>query len=62
MNLFFSVPGNKTEAQAVAKYINDVHIHAWQQGVKSLYYLKTGSPLKGDKLVADKSDCVACEA
>jgi ribonucleoside-diphosphate reductase alpha chain len=63
LNLFFSTPTNATEGKLVAKYINDVHLEAWRSGVKSLYYLKTESPLKGDTVFIDKEDgsCKACE-
>ena len=62
LNLFFSLPRNKSEALAVMKYINEVHIEAWSLGIKSLYYLKTGSPLKGDKIIVNKEDsCASCE-
>lgn len=60
-NLFFAIPGSKAEAEEVAKYINQVHLEAWELGVKSLYYLKTGSPIKGESVVKTSSDCVACE-
>ena len=63
LNLFFSAPNNKQEAKEVARYMNDVHLEAWRSGVKSLYYLKTESPLKGDTLVVNKEDgsCLSCE-
>jgi len=62
LNLFFSLPRNPSEAAAAAKYINDVHLEAWRSGVKSLYYLKTDSPLKGDIIAIDKDgECKSCE-
>lgn len=62
INLFFALPTNKEDSLRVAKYINDVHIEAWKLGIKSLYYLKTASPIKGQNLVVDKeSSCLACE-
>lgn len=62
LNLFFSLPRNKEEFIKVAKYINEVHLEAWRLGVKSLYYLKTGSPIKGSQLFVEKeSSCLACE-
>ena len=62
VNLFFSLPSKKEDIINVAKYINDVHLTAWELGVKSLYYLKTGSPIKGQTLIVDKeSSCLSCE-
>ena len=42
------------------KWINQVHLEAWKLGVKTLYYLRTDSVIKGD-LGSRQSDCVACE-
>lgn len=63
LNLFFSTPTTAAEGKLVAKYINGVHLEAWQSGIKSLYYLKTESPLKGDTVFVDKEDgsCKSCE-
>lgn len=62
VNLFFSLPTNKEDIIRVAKYINEVHLTAWELGVKSLYYLKTGSPIKGQSLIIEKeSSCLSCE-
>lgn len=62
LNLFFSLPNNKDESAAVAKYMNEVHLEAWKSGVKSLYYMKTDSPLKGDIIAVDKEGaCLSCE-
>ena len=55
LNLFFN-------ADASAKYIHEVHLSAWQEGLKSLYYLRSESVLKGQKsLEYSKSDCASCE-
>lgn len=62
INLFFSTPNSKEEGRAVAKYMNEVHLEAWRLGVKSLYYLKTESPLKGDIIMVDKDgECLSCQ-
>lgn len=62
VNLFFSLPTSNLDRVKVAKYINDVHLTAWELGVKSLYYLKTGSPIKGQQLIIEKeSSCLSCE-
>jgi ribonucleoside-diphosphate reductase alpha chain len=42
------------------KWINQVHMEAWKLGVKTLYYLRTDSVIKGD-LGSRTADCVACE-
>jgi ribonucleoside-diphosphate reductase alpha chain len=42
------------------KWISQVHKEAWKQGVKTLYYLRTESVLRGDNLQR-LSDCVSCE-
>jgi ribonucleoside-diphosphate reductase alpha chain len=42
------------------KWINQVHMEAWKLGVKTLYYLRTDSVIKGD-LGSRTADCVACD-
>ena len=42
------------------KWINQVHIEAWKLGVKTLYYLRTDSVIKGD-LGSRQADCVSCD-
>ncbi len=61
INLFFSLPETQEDKIKVAKYINEVHLEAWRSGIKSLYYLKTASPIKGASLTQDISSCIACE-
>jgi ribonucleoside-diphosphate reductase alpha chain len=49
-------------ATAEPKWINQVHMEAWKQGVKTLYYMRTESVLRGD--IASKAmdpECVSCE-
>jgi ribonucleoside-diphosphate reductase alpha chain len=43
------------------KWINQVHIEAWKLGIKTLYYLRTDSVIKGD-LGSRQADCISCEA
>jgi len=43
------------------KDISMVHKEAWKLGIKTLYYLRTESVLRGDNLQRF-SDCVSCEA
>ena len=42
------------------KYISDVHKLAWKEGIKTLYYMRSESILRGDNLQRT-ADCVACE-
>ena len=50
-------------AVADPKWINQVHLEAWKQGVKTLYYMRTESVLRGDiAQQAMNPDCVSCEA
>jgi len=43
------------------KWISQVHREAWKLGVKTLYYLRTESVLRGDNLQR-LSECISCEA
>jgi len=42
------------------KWINQCHLEAWKLGVKTLYYLRTDSVIKGD-LGSRVADCVSCD-
>jgi ribonucleoside-diphosphate reductase alpha chain len=42
------------------KYISDVHKLAWREGIKTLYYMRSESILRGDNIQRD-DNCVACE-
>ena len=42
------------------KWINQCHIEAWKLGVKTLYYLRTDSVIKGD-LGSRTSQCISCD-
>ena len=42
------------------KYISDVHKLAWKEGIKTLYYMRSESILRGDTISRD-DNCVACE-
>lgn len=55
VNLFFA-------ANADPKYIHEVHLSAWQQNLKSLYYLRTEGVIRGDLASRTKEECSACEA
>lgn len=61
LNLFFAIPSSKTDRENMAKYINGVHLEAYDLGVKGRYYLKTASPIKGQDIVKTSEECVSCE-
>ena len=42
------------------RWINQCHIEAWKLGVKTLYYLRTDSVIKGD-LGSRTAECVSCD-
>ena len=49
-------------SEATPKWINQVHLDAWKKGVKTLYYMRTESVLRGD--IAAKAmdpDCLSCD-
>ena len=49
-------------SEATPKWINKVHFEAWKNGVKTLYYTRTESVLRGDIAAsAMNEDCVACD-
>lgn len=44
------------------KFINQVHLEAYKQGIKTLYYMRTESVLRGD--IANRAmnpDCLSCD-
>lgn len=48
--------------EATPKWINQVHIEAWNQGIKTLYYMRTESVLRGDIAIkAMNPDCLSCD-
>lgn len=54
VNLFFA-------ANSAPKYIHEVHLAAWQEGLKSLYYFRTEGVIRGDLASRSKDECAACE-
>jgi ribonucleoside-diphosphate reductase alpha chain len=42
------------------RWINQVHMESWKLGIKTLYYLRTDSVIKGD-LGSRVADCVSCD-
>jgi hypothetical protein len=47
--------------EAEPKFINQVHLEAYQAGVKTLYYMRTESVLRGDIAARATQDCLACD-
>jgi len=48
--------------EATPKWINTVHLDAWKKGIKTLYYMRTESVLRGDIAVtAMDESCVSCD-
>ena len=49
-------------SEANPKWINKVHFDAWKKGIKTLYYMRTESVLRGD-IAASAMDpnCAACD-
>ena len=48
-------------SEASPKWINKVHMDAWHKGIKTLYYMRTESVLRGDIANNAMEDCVACD-
>jgi ribonucleoside-diphosphate reductase alpha chain len=47
--------------EATPKFMNQVHLEAWKSGVKTLYYVRTESVLRGDIAAHAMDDCVSCD-
>ena len=47
--------------EATPKWINQVHMEAWKQGIKTLYYMRTESVLRGDIASKAMEECIACD-
>jgi len=54
VNLFFA-------SNSDPSYIHNVHLEAWKQGLKGLYYCRTEGVLKGDLASRSKEECSSCE-
>jgi ribonucleoside-diphosphate reductase alpha chain len=54
INLFFP-------ANADVNYVIGVHVEAWKEGIKSLYYCRSQGVIKGDLASRSKDECAACE-
>jgi len=48
--------------EATPKFINQVHMEAYKQGIKTLYYMRTESVLRGDIAIkALDESCLSCD-
>jgi ribonucleoside-diphosphate reductase alpha chain len=48
--------------EADPKFINQVHLEAYDQGIKTLYYMRTESVLRGDIAAAAlDTNCISCD-
>ena len=62
VNLFFPSGSH-------ASYVNSVHLRAWKQKLKSLYYLRSDAGVEADKVgvsverfaLADAEECLSCQ-
>jgi ribonucleoside-diphosphate reductase alpha chain len=48
-------------SEAEPKFINQVHLEAYNAGIKTLYYMRTESVLRGDIAARAMTDCLACD-
>ena len=49
-------------SEATPKWINKVHFTAWKKGIKTLYYMRTESVLRGDiAATAMDEECLSCD-
>jgi ribonucleoside-diphosphate reductase alpha chain len=49
-------------SEATPKWINTVHLDAWKKGIKTLYYMRTESVLRGDiAATAMDESCLSCD-
>ena len=49
-------------SEATPKWLNQVHMEAWKKGIKTLYYVRTESVLRGDiAQAAMNPDCISCD-
>ncbi len=49
-------------SEAPPRWLNQVHMEAWKRGIKTLYYTRTESVLRGDIAAAAMDpDCLSCD-
>ena len=49
-------------SQAEPKWINKIHLEAWKKGIKTLYYMRTESVLRGDIAESAMNEqCLSCD-
>lgn len=54
VNLFFAMNSSP-------KYIHEVHLAAWKNGLKTLYYLRSNGVIRSDLASRSEAECKACE-
>jgi ribonucleoside-diphosphate reductase alpha chain len=47
--------------EASPKWINQVHMEAWKLGIKTLYYMRSESVLRGDIAKNAMDECLSCD-
>ncbi len=64
VNLFFAAPEDISDPilrKKLGKYIHDVHMLAYDLGLKGLYYLRPSAILSGDSVYREENGCKSCE-
>jgi ribonucleoside-diphosphate reductase alpha chain len=61
LNLFYPLPTTEDDKKLLVKKIHKDHFLAWESGVKTLYYMRTGSILKANFKEVLEQDCSSCE-
>ena len=63
INLFFAAPESLTDddRKKLGRYVHEVHLAAWQAGLKGLYYLRSSTILGGTSIYKSADECKACE-
>lgn len=44
-----------------ALFLHEVHYNAWKKGIKTLYYVRSRSAIKGDDTTRTSTECLSCE-
>lgn len=64
VNLFFAASDklDTDSRKKLGKYIHDVHMEAWELGLKGLYYVRPTSVINGDAVYRTSEECTTCES
>lgn len=62
LNLFFSSSDNleTNQRKKLGQYIHDIHMEAYDLGLKGLYYLRSNPIIKGDSIYREGGECLSC--